>query len=148
MRLRTALLTALILVPGMVSRAAAMTYDLRWIHDRPDLPVMVFVIADGENLAEVPVEPPDADGVFTTRVVLPFGARIQVQVQDATGRTSGLSNAQIYGDDCHEWDLDGDGVVGLTDVASFRGEFSGGTASIAEFGLLRQFFGQACGSGS
>ena len=143
-----ALAGALALVLGSASDAAAMTYDLRWVHDQPDLPVMVFVIADGDSLAAVPVDPPGADGVFTTRVVLPFGAEIQIQVQDATGRTSALSNAQVYGDECHEWDLDGDGVVGMSDISFLRSEFRRGTASIHEFGMMKRFFGEVCAPGS
>jgi hypothetical protein len=133
---------------GTAREAAAATHELRWMYDEPDRPVLVVVLADGENVAEVPVEDPaDENGVFTTFVSVPSGSEVQIQVQDASGRISDPSNVQIYGDDCHEWDSDGDGVVGASDLSWFRLEYADGLASVAEFGLFRKVFGQACAAG-
>lgn len=128
----------------MAFDAHAITRELRWTHPQPDLPILLVVVADGENLTEVLVEDPDANGVFTNPVVLPFGAEIQIQVQDQTGAVSELSNVQIYGDDCRDWDINGDGLIGFRDWLRFRTEFDEGTASIAEYELFRGFFGQRC----
>lgn len=128
----------------MAFDAHAITRELRWTHPQPDLPILLVVVADGENLTEVLVEDPDANGVFTNPVVLPFGAEIQIQVQDQTGAVSELSNVQVYGDDCRDWDINGDGLIGFRDWLRFRTEFDEGTASTAEYELFRGFFGQRC----
>ena len=128
----------------MAFDAHAITRDLRWTHPQPNLPVLLIVIADGQNVTEVLVEDPDADGVFTNPVVLPFGAEIQIQVQDQMGVTSELSNVQVYGERCSDWDIDGDGLIGFQDWLRFRSEFDEGTASTAEYELFRGFFGQRC----
>lgn len=128
----------------MAFDAHSITRELRWTHPQPDLPILLVVVADGENLTEVLVEDPDADGVFTNPVVLPFGAEIQIQVQDQTGAVSELSNVQVYGDDCRDWDINGDGLIGFRDWLRFRTEFDEGTASTAEYELFRGFFGQRC----
>ena len=128
----------------MAFDAHAITRELRWTHPQPDLPILLVVVADGENLTEVLVEDPDANGVFTNPVVLPFGAEIQIQVQDQTGAVSKLSNVQVYGDDCRDWDINGDGLIGFRDWLRFRTEFDEGTASTAEYELFRGFFGQRC----
>ncbi len=125
--------------------AHALTRELRWTHPQPSVPIWLFVVADGENVAQMLVDEPDEDGVFTTLVVIPFGAEIQIQVQDSQGGTSELSNIQIYGDQCRDWDNNRDGTVGGPDFMWFRAEFVGGTASLSEYGRFRSFFGQTCG---
>ena len=85
--------------------------------------------------------------MFTTVVNVPSGSEVQILVQDASGRISDPSNAQVYGDDCHEWDSDGDGVIGTADLAWFRREYRQGFAAMSEFGMFRRVYGQVCPSG-
>ena len=124
--------------------AQALTKELRWTHPEPDRPMMVFVIADGENIASIPVEEPDANGVFSTLVPVPFGTEVQIQVQDIDGSTSNLSNPQIYGDDCNDFDDNGDGVIGGPDWQWISREFNQGTATNSDFQLFRSVYGQRC----
>lgn len=124
--------------------ASALTRELRWTHPEPDRPMMVVVVADGQSIASMPVEDPDADGVFTTRVSVPYGAEIQLQVQDALGEFSDLSNAEVWGDACDDYDGNGDGVIGGPDWGWLFAEYRAGNATQDDVALFRQHFGQRC----
>jgi hypothetical protein len=140
------LLTGWMLALGLVVTfdAEALTHDIKWTHPEPDRLTWVFVIADGQNVAEQPVPPPDADGVITTTVVVPFGADVQIQVQDSAGMTSELSNFQVYGDQCSDFDADGDGFIGQEDFNWFKSEWRNQSATMLEFGMFRSVYGDFC----
>ena len=124
--------------------ASALTRDLKWTHPQPDRPMMVVVMADGLNIATVPVEDPDANGVFTTTVAVPYGADIQLVVQDADGEASNPSNPEVFGDRCSDFDSNGDGVIGGPDWGWVGSEIRAGTASTDDYRLFEAYFGSRC----
>ena len=141
--------------------ASAMNHHLQFVsnflHDRQvDGTLTDYEIDIYQDDVLITTIDPPAGSVFwpafngwrhVIATVLPYSdiKEITILLRHIPSGISGeMSNGEVYGDECWEWDFDANGVVGGSDYGIFVQQFKAGTATFHEYMVFRSYFGIYC----
>ena len=134
---------AILVVLAFATAAQAYPKTLEWTHPlglELDGGTLVVMQA-GSNIGEVAINAADLEaGIFAIPFLVTAGEPIRVVVIHPDGRSSEPSNPQTFGDECADWDANGDGVLSIADAGAVRAWFASAALTTVEFSLFRQFF--------
>jgi len=159
--MRTLFFTMLILFTMAATPASAMNHHLMFISNflnrcQIDGTLAEYEIDIYQNDVWIKTIAPPSGSVWWTALngwrhvvatVIPYSATKETTIElrhIPTGISSEMSNSEVYGDECWEWDFDANGVVGGSDYGLFLQQFRAGSATFFEFGLFRSHFGEYC----